>query len=244
MKIDPKEMQRLAETGVPRFDMYTGIHKAIRAQMADALLALGRMDADDEADLTQATRRVLDLLDMCTSHLQHENEFVHPALEARAPGTSAAIASEHVNHEWHIAQLTETTKTLLGAVPANRAQVAALLYRELTLFLADNFQHMHQEETAHNQVLWANYTDAELIGIHQTLVAAIAPDAMVRTMRWMVPAMSPAERTAMLADMLAHAPRPAFDAVMETARPHLNESEWANLTRSLNLPAVPGLVTA
>ncbi len=244
MKIDPQEMQQLAEAAAPRFDMYTVIHKAIRAQMADALLGLGRMDANDQADLTRATQRVLDLLDMCTAHLQHENEFVHPALEARAPGSSATIANEHVNHEWHIAHLTETTMTLLGAVPANRAQVAALLYRELTLFLADNFQHMHQEETAHNQILWANYTDTELIGIHQTLVAAIAPDAMVRTLRWMVPAMAPTERTAMLADMQAHAPRPAFEAVLDTVRPYLSDTEWDKLARSLGWPVVPGLVTA
>ena len=34
----------------------------------------------------------------------------------------------------------------------------------LALFIADNFQHMHVEETAHNAVLWARYTDAELMG--------------------------------------------------------------------------------
>ncbi|MDO8280703.1 MAG: hypothetical protein Q7T63_21630, partial [Burkholderiaceae bacterium] len=70
MKIDTQEMAQLAATQAqPRFDMYTGIHKALRALMADTLLALGRMDPRDEADVAQASQRVLELLDFCGSHL-------------------------------------------------------------------------------------------------------------------------------------------------------------------------------
>jgi hypothetical protein len=52
------------------------------------------------------------------------------------------------------------------------------------------------EETAHNAVLWQCYTDAELMGVHGALVASIPPHEMMLVMRWMVPFMSPAERTA------------------------------------------------
>jgi hypothetical protein len=67
---------------------------------------------------------------------------------------------------------------------------------------------------------------------------------MMFTARWLVPFMNPAERTALLADMQAHAPAPAFDAILDTVRPHLDTHEWAKLARSLGLPPVPGLVTA
>ena len=53
-----------------------------------------------------------------------------------------------------------------------------------------------------------------------------------------------AERAMMLADMQAKAPAPAFDAVLETVRPHLTQVEWAKLMRSLGLPVAPGLVSA
>ena len=58
-----------------------------------------------------------------------------------------------------------------------------------------------------------------------------------------VPFMNPAERTALLADMQAHAPAPAFAAVLDTVRPHLTHHEWAKLARSLGLAPVDGLVT-
>ena len=37
MNIDQREMRQVAEAAAPRVDMYVGIHKALRALMADNL---------------------------------------------------------------------------------------------------------------------------------------------------------------------------------------------------------------
>ena len=95
---------------------------------------------------------------------------------------------------------------------------------------------MHVEETAHNAVLWARYTDAELVAIHDALVASIPPEEMMFTLRWLVPFMNPAERAAMLRDMRVHAPAPAFAAALEVVRPHLAGREWDKLAAALALP--------
>ncbi|RZL91531.1 MAG: hypothetical protein EOP82_12710 [Variovorax sp.] len=235
MNIDPREMRQVAQAAAPRVDMYAGIHKALRALMADTLLAVGRMDSDDAFQLAEVTQHVLRLLDFCRSHLRHENEFVHAAMEARAPGASGRIAHEHAQHEEEIAMLAQQTTALLNSEAAQKPADALALYRALSLFIAHNFEHMHVEETAHNAVLWARYTDAELIGIHSALVASIPPEEMMFTLRWLVPFMNPAERAAMLADMRAHAPAPAFDAALGVVRPHLSEREWAKLATALGL---------
>jgi hypothetical protein len=244
MNLDPKELTCVAAAAAPRVDMYSGIHKALRALMADTLLAVGRMDADDGLERAQVTERVLELLQFCAGHLQHENEFVHAAIEARAPGASAQIGHEHDEHLKHIAQLADAVAVLRGCDASARPLAASRLYRELALFVADNFQHMHVEETAHNAVLWARYTDAELVAIHDALVASIPPQEMMATARWLVPFMNPAERVGLLSDIRAKAPAPAFQAILETVRPHLAANEWAKLARALQLPAVPGLVAA
>ncbi|MGO4394948.1 hemerythrin domain-containing protein [Variovorax sp. M-6] len=241
MNIDQRELRHVAEAAAPRVDLYAGIHKALRALMADTLLAVGRMDCDDALELAQVTQRVLELLDFCRSHLQHENDFVHTAMEARAPGASGKIAHEHDEHLQAIVALANETTALLQCAPTARAAGTLALYRALSLFVAHNFEHMHVEETAHNAVLWARYTDAELIEIENALVASIPPEEMMFVLRWMVPFMNPAERAAMLGDMRAHAPAPAFAAALEVVRPHLSEREWSKLSASLGLPAVPGL---
>ena len=244
MKIDHVELQQLAAAEPARMDMYAGIHKALRAFMVDTLLAVGRMDVTQEDSLSRAAAQVVELLDFCTAHLQHENDFVHTAMEARAPGASDAISHEHDEHLAHIAQLRSTTEALAGqSIPARMA-TAAQLYRELGCFVAQNFEHMHVEETAHNAVLWAHYTDDELGAIHDALVGSIPPAEMMTVARWMLPAMNPLERAAVLSDMRAKAPPPAFQAVLATVRPHLSEVEWSRLACDLGLPAVPGLVTA
>ena len=223
-------------TQAPRVDMYGGIHKALRAMMADTLLAVGRMDTEDALELAQVTERVLTLLASCASHLQHENEFLHAAIEARAPGASERIAHEHDEHQKHIASLADAVAVLRGCAPGHRAASAQDLYRALSLFIAENYQHMHVEETAHNAVLWARYTDAELLEIHERLVGSIPPVEMMAVARWMVPFMNPAERAGLLGGIRAKAPAPAFQAILDTVRPHLTQTEWAKLSRSLGLP--------
>ncbi|MES2972575.1 MAG: hemerythrin domain-containing protein [Pseudomonadota bacterium] len=251
MKNDSKEISAVSATAgaaaattgaAPRFDMYGGIHKALRALMADTLLAVGRMDADDALERAQTCQRVLQLLDACASHLKHENEFIHTAMEARAPGASERIAHEHEEHVQHINALGAKVAALMDSAEAGRAAAATDLYRSLSLFIAENYQHMHVEETAHNAVLQARYTDAELIAIHDALVASIPPQEMMTTLRWLVPFANPAERAAMLGDIRSKAPAQVFDAIIDTVRPHLSDNEWVKLARALQLPVAAGLV--
>ncbi len=244
MKIDPCEIAALAqaESAAPRLDMYAGIHKALRAFMSDTLVAMGRMDVDDDLEFAQTCDRVMGLLDMCRAHLQHENRFIHTAMELREPGACAAVETEHTEHERALSGLATGVSHLLASPRAGRAAASHALYRQLALFVAHNFDHMHEEEVHHNQVLWAHYTDEELVQIHEALVASIPPAEMMNVMRWMVPYLSPAERTVMLKDMQKHAPAPVLAAVLAHVQPHLTQNEWAKLSQALGLPKVPGLV--
>lgn len=233
MKINEKEMREVTATAAPRLDMYSGIHKALRALMTDTLLAVGRMDCDDDLEFAPVTQRVVEMLEVLRAHLSHENRFVHPAMEARGPGTSARIAQEHVAHEGQLVQLAHAVEGLRAQPAGERAAVALTLYRELSLFVAENFQHMHIEETAHNAVLWARYTDEELGAIHNELVASIPPQEMTLVLRWMVPFMNPAERAGLLQGIRWNAPAPMFEAAIATVRPHLTAREWEKLAAVL-----------
>jgi hypothetical protein len=240
MNFDQCEMRQLAQAAAPRVDLYAGIHKALRALMADTLLALGRMDSDDDLELARTTERVLALLDFCRAHLRHENDFVHPAIEARAAGGSVQIAHEHEEHLQAIEELAAQAGALLQCERGARAAGALALYRALALFVAHNFEHMQVEETAHNAMLWARYSDAELLEIHGALVASIPPAEMMFVLRWMLPFMNPAERAAVLGDMRLHAPAPAFAAALEMVRPHLSERERQKLVERLDLAEAAG----
>ena len=235
MDLNSQELREVAAAAAPRFDMYAAIHKAIRALMADTLLAVGRMDTQDELEFAQVTQRVLELLDFCRSHLEHENEFVHAAMEARAPGSSGRIAGEHEEHEHHIATLSSAVAALRAQPRESRDAAALALYHNLSAFVAGNFEHMLVEEREHNAVLWANYSDEELVGIHHALLASIPPQEMMFALRWIVPFIGPAERAGLMQDMRWNAPAPAFKAALDTVRPHLTQREWDKLAGALQL---------
>lgn len=237
MQFNPQEIAALAraEAAAPRMDMYAFIHKALRAFMADTLMGLGRVDADDDLELSQACARVLQLLDFCRSHLRHEDLFVHPAMERHAPGSAAEVAREHEGHEQAIAALAEGVAQLMACARERRARAAHALYRQLALFVAHNFEHMHQEETAHNAVLWAHYSDAELAAIEGAIEASIPPEEMRVALRWMLPYMAPAERAMVLDGMRRNAPPQVFEAALSIVRPHLSQAEWDKLARALDL---------
>ncbi|APX78675.1 hemerythrin domain-containing protein [Achromobacter insolitus] len=229
----------------PRMDIYVGIHKALRAMMLDTLQAVGRVDVDDPAETRTACERVQELADICASHLGHENDFVHAAMEARRPGSSARIAAEHVEHLAAISRLRAAASDLLAAGRgAMQAKAALRLYRQLALFVGENFAHMHVEETLHNQVLWSCYSDEELRALEGSIVASLPPSENLCIMRWMVPAMTPAERAELLAGIQAAAPAPVYAAVLDAVRPHLAREDWVKLTRALTPAEAAVLIVA
>jgi hypothetical protein len=214
----------------PRHDIYAFIHKGLRAFMAHALVRVGRLDPHDGAEVAEVSEELRGLMDICASHLHHENEIVHAAMEARRPGSTRAIADEHVEHECAIANV----RTLIERVPGDD-EAAHALYHALSVFVAHNFEHMEQEESAHNAVLWATYSDDELQALETRIKQAVKPQEMQIALRWMLPHMNPAERAGMLRGMRQAAPSEVFEGVLGMVRPLLGGRDWRKLSLALGI---------
>jgi hypothetical protein len=217
----------------PRFDMYALIHKALRAMMADTLVAVGRVDVNDAEETSGRMAQLRALLAACDSHLKHEEEFVHPAIEARRPGGSMKTADDHLHHRAQLRALHAAIEALEQAAPPARAAAARDLYLQLAGFVADNYLHMQVEERDNNAALQAAYTDEELIEIHDRLVASIDPQEMASILRWMLPSLSATERATVVGGMAQTMPKEAFSGVLTLARQNLNGRDWFKLMTAL-----------
>lgn len=231
-----------ATAAAPRYDIYQPIHKGLRDFMGDTLSRLGRIDVADTEDLAAVLSQVEALLDFCAKHVRHENEFIHAAIRARQPSAASRTTEDHAEHLQSIDALHRETRALYAAGHAQRHLLALRLYRHLALFVAENLQHMHIEETANNAALWAHYTDEELTALHDRLLATVSPADKMQVMRWMVPALTPQQRAAVLGSLQAEAPADVLDAVVSAVRPHLTLHDWVKLARDLGLPQQAGLV--
>jgi iron-sulfur cluster repair protein YtfE (RIC family) len=227
----------------PRVDLYRMIHKTLRKQMFDCVYAVGRVDVADDLDFHKALDSVNALAEACEHHLQKENNFVHPAMEARSPGSTRQILDEHFEHIEEIDFIRAEVTRLRGVANDVRVAETHRLYLHLTHFVADNLKHMRFEELEHNAVLWAKYSDAELHGIEGRIIATIPPHEMMAILGVAIPAMSHQERVPFLMGMKqSEMPRQVFEAIVQIARETLATRDWDKLARAIGEPQVPGLV--
>lgn len=216
-----------------RYNIYEVVHKALRARLSRTLVAIGQVDAEDEACVQDVVAEVRTTLAMMRGHLGSENDFVHVAMETRAPGSTRRIAEEHVHHEQDIAVLEDACAAMLGGTPAERAVRGSRLYVLFDRFLQDNFAHMRYEEDHHNAVLWAAYTDAEILAIEHALVAAIPPDKKALFVQSMIPAIPTADRAKVLGGMRAAAPPDVFAGIYDAVASLLDAGARRRLDAAL-----------
>jgi hemerythrin-like domain-containing protein len=221
------QVMEMNETST-RFDMYLAVHKGLRAMMVNTLTTVGRIDSSDEAEVADALAKVRSLLELCRSHLFAENQFLHAAMEARRPGSSSITTNEHVQQE-EILERIEGQLLAIDCSKSDREAKLLRLYRDLALFVAENFQHMDVEESQNNETLWSLYSDEELHEIHQQILKSIEPAKMRVFIRWILPYVHHAERVAILKDMQNEMPQPVFQQLLSVVRPHILEGDWRKL---------------
>jgi hypothetical protein len=219
-----------------RLDIHAPIHRALRLFMTDTLARVGALDASDAADVAATLDQLDGLLDLCRQHLLLENQLVHPAIEALQPGTTRPVRDEHEQHLASIASLRDEAAALRAAPMPGAAQ---RLYRHLALFVADDFTHMHVEETALNQALWSCYDDAALAELERRIFAKATPQQSALVLRWLTPALSPDERAQRFRAWRSALPPEAFAKLLDVARQSLDERGWTRLSASLGDATLP-----
>lgn len=218
-----------------RFDPYALIHKALRKAQCDMLVRLGQADFKNPATTSLLTD-LRQLLTFGSQHIAHEEVFVHPVLKARAPGATDALDAQHGSHRAAFETLEDLIAQLAVAPADEKAAFGRRLYLTYSAFVAHDLEHMLEEETVGNAQLWALFSDDELHQIERAIVASLTPEKAMLSMKLMIPAINRDERAILLGGMKAHAPKPAFDAVMEViARNVLSREDFADLEQRLGL---------
>ena len=218
-----------------RMDLYVSIHKALRRFMTDTLTRVGRIDVADRADRDEA----LGQLERCSASASPPaaRERIRPRRDRGAPAGRASKRRRRARRARRVdRRAAGEAAALRDARGVRRRALALRLYRHLALFVAENFQHMHIEETVHNALLWQHYSDAELAELHGRLLASI-PGRKELVARWMVPASTPAERATMIGGMKAEVAPEALLGVMAMLRPHLDAAGWAKLAAAAGVGA-------
>ncbi len=215
-----------------RLDLFTAIHKAIRALLFDAADRMQSVDVDDAAERTDFLAMVEDRLNFLREHAEKEDNYVFPAVSEFDREAVEAVEREHD----HLHSLTDAVNVnlawLRSAEAGERHQALTALRRSFHVLVAGHLYHMNHEE---EQILPATQrylTDEQLQSIFATIQKSIPPDRYAQWMQWMLPALQPMELAGMLRGMSMSAPKEAMDRILRLAE-HSVDSQ--RLQRVLDL---------
>lgn len=243
MMTTPSSAEALEQVGSGRrIQPYRAIHKGLRQLMMRTLNLAATLDASLPDERDQLAAAVEELLRTCADHLEHENTYFHAPLRQRA---ERAVLAFEDDHQHHLASIEELHKRLavvkLGTDDVR--QHAYALYLELTRFVAENFEHMADEETQLTLALWQHFSDEEIEEFENRLRASLTPQENAYYLRWIAVGSDATELADMARQARASMPADAFEGVCALLSDVLPAPRWTRLARELGVPPVPGFVS-
>ncbi len=224
-----------------RPDLYGPVHKGLRNALNTTLLKLGQLDPADPADVAEALFELRDVLAWCEKHIEIEEQFVHAAVERKRPAALVGrLRGDHGSHERDVSLLRDDADALeraLAEPPAVARARARQLYLSYSRFVAENLAHMAVEETEMNALLAELFTSEEIGAIFVSILASEPPEQLMRGVRWVMPAVDPAERAVMAKIAQAGVPPATFGQLLAALKTTLSERDHTKLLHALGTEA-------
>lgn len=218
-----------------RFDLYRSAHKGVRKALFDAVTRIGAADCRNPAEASAAAELARGIVALSRKHIGSETRFIHGAVEARVPGLMRALDHAHDDHTQQLDWIEAVARDLEAApVAMPRMALGARLYESVALFVSAELAHMAQEEQTIMPELWRLFSDEELMGMQQAIIAALGPDGLAMFLRPMLPAMSPPERATMLVGLKQGLPEAQWDGVWRLAGTVLDPAALTALAAALD----------
>jgi hypothetical protein len=215
-------------------DLYYAVHKGLRLANARMLIALGQSDPADPQEVEAVLGRLAQHLDTCLAHLKHENAKIHAVVDVRVPGASDHADEDHEHHLASFIELRQLAEAVAVADDAGRPGALRRLYQRFALFTAEDFQHMHEEETRLMPLIARHFSSDEVDAIEHAIVSSIAPEVMIPFMRFMLGAATRSERIATVTEMKAGMPPEVFGQTFAAiVHPQWRHDDWDEMERVL-----------
>lgn len=178
-----------------RVDLFTLIHKGVRALLFDISTEAARIDLRSDIAVDGMLEQITRALGFLDEHAHHEDTHVLPVLRAVAPDLANSLGVDHRVLDAIQTEVECAAEKLAAAQPADRGPLGAQLVRLLNRLTAAHLTHMGREETEASSALWAALDDTELAAVRARLVGSIPTARYAEWMQMIAPALNPVERS-------------------------------------------------
>lgn len=180
-----------------RVDLFSTIHKGIRAMLFDLSESAARADITSTASVDELVSHVGRALSFLDEHAALEDQCIFPIVRRLDPLLADELAADHRGLD-AVQREVELAADALALTDLSQRPVAGpQLVRVINHLIAVQLLHMNREETEVNATLWAGLSDVELGAIRAGVARSIPMDRLVLWRAILEPAMNPVERQQM-----------------------------------------------
>lgn len=220
----------------PRQDIFTVVHKAIRALLYDVGAALQRTEFADAAQADALLARLATTVDMVREHARHESRFIFPEMRRFVPGVIDTLEAEHAAAELKLDALAFAAGVLDNALdPTAREAAGRELNRAFNDFLGAYLSHLHHEEQTVLPATWEHLSDTEIGALRANIQADTDPARYSEWLRWMFSAQTVGELTTLFKGVKLSAPPAMLQQMIDTARKTVGNQRWAAIKHHAGL---------
>jgi hypothetical protein len=210
-----------------RYNIFGQVHKGLRAMLYETALRLQQTDFVNPEEAEASLALVEVVTDLFDSHAHTEDTMVFAAIQQSEPSLVYVFEQEHEEDHALAQRMRGLLTAFTHAVTSDdKTAVGVAITQSFIDFMIFNLKHMAKEESIINDALWKYYSDFDLHGITQKIVAAIPPPTMAHFSRWMMRGLSNNEITAWMKEVKNNAPDFIFQSLMQTAAQELDEQRW------------------
>jgi len=212
---------------MPRFDLFTSIHKALRAEIYETGSALQTADFADE----QGSLGAVVALGPALGHLRHhhdlEEEHVFPRVKPFEEQLIDDLQLEHDQVERLLGVAAVAAEETASADTAARVGAGVELNRRYNELTALFLEHLAHEEATLLPATWKHFDDAQLIAIQGVIITAQQPEDLMQSLQWMFKGLNRLELVDLLSAAKATMPPPALEAVRQMGATSMEPAAWA-----------------
>ncbi len=211
---------------MPRFDLFTSIHKALRAMIYETGGALQTADFADKRSAQGAVDALAPVLGQMRHHHDLEEEHVFPRVRPFEEEMIDDLQAQHEQVERLLGIAAVAADETSSADSTARAGAGVDLNRRYNELTALFLEHLAHEEAILLPATWKHFDDAQLVAIQSAIIAAQQPEDLMQSLQWMSKGLNRLELVDLLGAAKGTMPPPALDAVRQLGAASMEPAAW------------------
>ena len=220
-----------------REDLFTLIHKALRALLYDLGLKLQTNDFSDKIATLELLPRIPHDLEICTRHAEDEERFIFPDMRDLEPELIATLEKEHQEIE----ALGSVVVGIMGEVDAqedpDELMAAGIrLNQSFNEYIAVFLKHLNFEEEAILPASQEHFSYERLQAMRAAIMESHSPEQNIDITGWILRSANNNELAHTLMGMKASGmPPEILEGIMSYARDTVGEERFEDIRQKAGM---------